>query len=320
MEERKKILALVAEGKLTAEQADLLFDALADKSKSKTDGKMAWDKATAELKSIGSQMSNVLMQSFSELRRGLETNLPNLSFGDHVSTSSEHEFTGDIRTLLLESGNARIRVERWSQPTVRLYVQADVRAEEQEAARAILGSAVQTSEANDEVSIRFVNRSEGSRVFNGRIDLYVPDHVESVSIETRNGGIFVHHAALKSLRVETVNGKIHVEDASAHSINLTTQNGGIHLIHSISSVAKDIFAQTRNGAITVRGIDPEMPVYGQAKSTAGTVTIANPKYTAVYEDTSRKNACTFGTSESVAPGDDGVSVYLESRNGSINIQ
>lgn len=329
MDERQKILELVADGKLSPEQANLLLDALTQKSQTKVDGKVAWDKATAELKSIGSQMSNAFMQSLTELRRGVETNLSNISFGEHISTSLEEEFSEHIQSLFVESQNARIRVQRWSKPYARLYVQAEVRAEDQDAAHNALENAVSYTTADESASIRFVNRLEGTRIVGGRVDIYVPETFGQLAIETKNGGIFLHHVHVGALRVETVNGKIHIENVQSKTINLSTQNGGIHILSTIDAQTRDVIAQTRNGAIVVRGIDTATPLRGEAKSAAGQVQVSDVRYVVEYEtDAGRKMACTFHPNDAPEPNVEAVadaaaepvSVYLESKNGSIYIQ
>lgn len=320
MQERIKILDLVAQGKLSAEQADLLLDALESQTQPKVDGKAAWDRATAEIKSFGSQMSSVLAQSMTELRRGLETNLTNLSFGDHIAISLEREFAEETRSIRLDSVNGRIRVERWSRPYVRMYVQADVRAEDQDKAREVLEQAVQVTETDDQASIRVLNRWDGARVHGGRIDLYIPESLTELSLQTRNGAIFVDHATVDLLKLETLNGQIHLEHITAHELHASTQNGSIQLNDSIQDITQEVYAESKNGSVTVRGLPTTIPVRGQAKSLAGVVQVSHPAFIAQYENNHRKNACTFELKDALEEVDKNISVYLETKNGKISVQ
>ncbi|WAH38481.1 SHOCT-like domain-containing protein [Alicyclobacillus dauci] len=319
MQERLKILELLAEGKLTAEQADLLLEALEEKSQPKGDGKAAWDRAAAELKSFGAQLSSVLTQSVSEIRRGLETNLTNLSFGDTLAVTYEHEFANDVERIRIESANGRIRVEQWSQPYIRMYVQADVRTDEQDKAKEILEQAVQTTVIGNDASVRLLNRWDGAKIYGGRIDLYVPEGLDRLALHTKNGAIFIDHVNANNILLETINGQIHVHHVNAQSLRTTTQNGGIQLHHAIQANSQEIYAESKNGAIALRGLPSDVLLRGQAKSLMGIVQVSNPAYEVHYEQ-DRKNICTFESDPQTESEASPISVYLESKNGKISVQ
>ncbi|MFD1677712.1 DUF4097 family beta strand repeat-containing protein [Alicyclobacillus fodiniaquatilis] len=320
MHERRKILELVAQGKLTPEQAELLLEALQDNAPPKTDSKIAWDKATAELKTLGSQMSSVVAQSMSELRRGLETNLNNLSFREHIAASYEHEFAPTVQSLRIESQNGRIRVQQWTQPHIRIYVQADVRADEQNRAKDILTQAVQISDTDHDANIRFLDRWEGTRIHGGRIDVYMPEQIENLELETKNGSIFIDHTRADSIELDTLNGTIHIQAAHARTLRTKTQNGEIHLYDTIADFTQQLHAESKNGAIKLRGLPTFTAVHGQAKTSIGTVHVKHAGYTAYYEQEHRKNACTFKPNDDTLFSEPVTSVYLETRNGNITVQ
>ncbi|GEO26883.1 hypothetical protein AAC03nite_26680 [Alicyclobacillus acidoterrestris] len=320
MQERLKILELVAEGKLTVEQADLLLDALQEKSKDKSESKASWDKATNDLKSIGSQLSSVIAQSMTELRRGLETNLANLSFGDHIATAVEREFATDIQALRVNASNGRVRVERWSAPYIRLYIQADVRADEQDKAKELLEQAMVISETEHQVDLRLLHRVDGARVGGIRIDVYVPETLDNITVETRNGDIFINRACATTINVESTNGQIHIHHGEADILRSTTQNGSIVLHDSLSVRTKEVYAESRNGSIQVRGIPGDTPVRGKAITAAGTIQISHPDLDVSDSSEHRRNSCSFRTKEMTDDVTPSVSVYLETKNGRINVQ
>lgn len=320
MEERRKILELIAEGKLTAEQADLLLDALEQQGREKPDGKVAWDKATAEMKTFGSQMSSVIAQGMSDLRRGIETNLVNMQFGDFIATSFEQEFPEHIRSLHVESVNGKIRVERWTQPNIRMYVQADVRMDEQMQAKELLEKAVRTNVTGEQVAVELLSRVEGARVNGVRIDLYIPDSLQSLSLKTRNGAIFIDHVEAVHATMETVNGQIRADHVRAKHLRLMTQNGAINLVDVLSDDTDELYAESRNGAILLRGIPSKSAIQGQAKTVNGNVHIAHPSLTTTYETETRRNQCTFERSAVDTDITQEISVYLETKNGKISVQ
>ncbi|GMA59893.1 DUF4097 family beta strand repeat-containing protein [Alicyclobacillus fastidiosus] len=320
MQERLKILELVAEGKLTAEQADLLLEALTDKSKGKADGKTAWDKAANDLKGIGSQLSSVIAQSMTELRRGLETNLSNLSFGDHIAASVEREFSADMKALRVETTNGRIRVERCSGPHIRMYVQADVRVDEQDKAKELLEQAIQVTETGQEVDLRFLQRVDGARVAGGRIDLYVPDHLQNLVVHTRNGDIFVHRATVQTLELDSTNGQIHVHHARAEVVRATSQNGLIQLHDALQTSTSELYAESKNGTIQLRGLPSDRALRGKALSSVGTVQVSHPELDVVYDSEHRPNSCTFRLKEEPEETSSFISVYLETKSGKISVQ
>lgn len=320
MHERLKILELVAEGKLTAEQADLLLEALTDKTKGKSDAKATWDKAAGDLKGIGSQLSSVIAQSMTELRRGLETNLSNLSFGDHIAASVERAFSPDMKALRVETTTGRIRVERWSGPHIRMYVQADVRADEQDKARELLEQAIQVTELGQEVDLRFLHRVDGARVAGGRIDLYVPDHLQHLVIHSRNGDIFVHRAEVQTLELDTTNGQIHVHHAKAEVVRATSQNGSIQLHDAVQTSTNELYAESKNGTIQLRGLQSDRAVRGKALSGGGTVQVTHPDLDVVYDSEHRPNSCTFRLKQEPEETSSFISVYLETKNGRISVQ
>ncbi|WP_067624321.1 SHOCT-like domain-containing protein [Alicyclobacillus acidiphilus] len=319
MEERMKILQLVAEGKLTPEQADMLLDALDNKQSPKNDSKMAWDRATDELKSLGTQMSSALMQGLSELRRGLEVNLSNLTFGETVNASVEHEFPAGIDTLHVTTTNARVRLEHWTQPFVRVYVHADVRVEEPHRAKEELQAAVVTSAVDGQAILELRTNTERAKIGSSRIDVYLPDSMRTVTVKSRNGATFADHIEVQELSLDTVNGQLRLDHTKCVTMRLTTQNGSIHLFNALCDEARDLFATSRNGAIHVNGLPSSIPIQGTAKTINGNVQVVHPSLTVLYDRDDRKNHCTF---ERGQMGDEvnGLSVYLETKVGKITVQ
>lgn len=320
MEERRKILELIAEGKLTAEQADLLLEALENKGNEKVDGKAAWDRATAEMKTFGSQMSSAIAQGMSELRRGIEMNLSNMQFGDFIATSFEHEFPEHVRSLRVESVNGRIRVERWSQPNIRIYVQADVRMDEQVQAKDLLDRAVQTTVLGDEATVELLTRVEGARVNGARIDVYIPNSLDTITLKTRNGAIFIDHVEAIHTTLETMNGQIRAEHVKAKHVRMTTLNGGVNLVDVLTDETKELYVASRNGAISLRGIPTSAAIQGQAKTVNGMVQITNPSLSTTYESETRRNQCLFERSSEDEDSSQEMTVYLETKNGKISVQ
>lgn len=321
MQERLRILELIAEGKITPEQGELLLGALESKSDKRADGKAAWDKASAELKSIGAQVSSALAQGMMELRRGIELNVTQMPFGDFVATSHETEFPADVQSLRIESTNGRVRIERWTQPYIRIYVQADIRVEEQSVAKELLAEAIHTHVSGTEAAMTLLPRIEGARLGGVRIDVYVPIGLETVSVKTRNGAIFADHIETGRLDLDTINGQIRAEHLRTKTLRAVTQNGGVQMLDVVGAMTTNIEAMSRNGAIVLRGIPDTTTVRGRAKTVNGTVQIVPSSFVTMYENEPRRNECTFERTETASSDEERLlSVYLETKNGKISVQ
>lgn len=319
MEERMKILQLVAEGRLTAEQADMLLDALENKESDKNDARVAWDKATDELKSLGSQMSSALMQGLTELRRGLEVNLNHFTFGDAVNASVEHEFPESIQSLHVTTTNARVRLERWTQPFVRVYVHSDVRVDEPHRAKEELQAALVARVLDDQATLELRTNTEGAKLGSARIDVYLPDTLANLTVKTRNGATFADHVNAREMILDTVNGQLRLDHTRCEVMRLTTQNGSVHLFNALGEQARELFATSRNGSIHINGLPDTGAVLGHAKTTTGAVHVTTPSLTTVYNPEDRHRECKFERLPS-SEDEPTLNVYLETRIGKITVQ
>lgn len=308
-EERRLILQMVAEGKITPEEGVRLLEALEGgtvegqrRETGRAAGSEAADSAAAGVGrpgakvavtvesgagpetgaefgegmarmglEIGQKMAHVGSGIAGEVMKLLEI-FPwaGAEFTDHLVR--EGEFRGEgPREVSVELANGRLIVEGWDGPGWRLQV--DTRARGRQAHRA---TDLVTVEA-DENSLRV----RSARFFGGNYSasglLKLPPGEYHLRGVTSNGRIEARSLRCRVLDLETSNGRIEVEDVEGDRVELDTSNGAI--VARLS--ARRLEATTSNGSIKVEARAVREDTY-ELKTSNGSIKLICPDPAAGY--------------------------------------
>lgn len=260
-EERKQILKMIEEGKLTADQALALLQELEKSQESMKqkeeallnelstvvkyeEGKKEEESYNYKVQSIKDKIIDFVDSAFKKIK---DFDL-DFNFGHAVDLS--HVFQhgdAEIRNIDIDVANGSIHVIPWDQSDVRVECQAKVyRASTQDEARA---SFLKDTYFNIENGVlKFAAQPRWLKV---DAIVYVPKtEYEKVRIRMFNGPIQSENLKAKTVKMKSANGKISASGLQGVKLEVETGNGKINV--EKSRVA-EVEAETINGAILLNG-------------------------------------------------------------------
>jgi DUF4097 and DUF4098 domain-containing protein YvlB len=301
MNERRKILDLLQEGKISAEQAEMLLDALEQEPASESRhrfrlppfDKPKWDSTARELKTFGTQISTMLSQALGDAKKEIEHQVSDFMSHDAIFRSHDFEIPEGATAVCIETTNCKIRAIEWDQPVGRVSVHGQIRrADRAESERGIPG-AVNKEYTNGlyRLSVTQSGMTRGVRVTS--IDVFLPEGTTKLQLKSRNGALHVDSMSADELELQTQNGHITTAHVNASLIRAATGNGRISMFHSIGSNAKNVYVASKNGTIAITGIDPELDCIGTVKTLLGQFDIDDSYFEITSTDGNQKIAASF---------------------------
>jgi len=304
-EERKRILKMVEEGKLSVDEALNLLDEL-EKAKQTMEQKQEqlFHELSTEVQFEEAKKEDTSHKKYHSTKEKLFEfvdsafkKIKDLDFDFNFGQSIEisHIFQhGDavIRDIDIDIANGSVNLAAWDQPDVRVECQAKVyRVENQDQARQnFLRDILFTTDGQrlrfstqqkwmKVESVIYVPRAQYEnvrvRIFNGSIsggDMNVGD----LRVKTANGKINLERVHGAKAEVETANGRINVNTSQFNELEAETINGPIQLAGDF----KKIDAQSFNGHITVN-VTGERSEWIHAKTTTSPIDVSIPEGTPV---------------------------------------
>lgn len=281
-EERKRILELVQDGKLSAQEAIILLEALEKDAqmKEKIDSKeMKNDEANATSQSTHedttsqsthedttsqnssqstentkedtfySQLENAGERIFDFVNNALHK-IKNVDLQFTQSVDIPHTFQqedSEIEKIDIDVANGPVRIIAWDQPEVRVECQAKVyRSDDREEARKYFLDNTIFSIENG--LFCFATQSKWMRV---ETVIYIPEKdYKRAGIRIFNGGLTGEKIHTEFLTVKTTNGKVDLEKMEGKKFEVDTVNGQIKLT---GSKVEELEAETVNGTVEVSG-------------------------------------------------------------------
>jgi DUF4097 and DUF4098 domain-containing protein YvlB len=259
-EERKRILQMVEEGKLTVDEALTLLDELqkAEKTMEQKQADIVNELSTA-VKFEESRKEDPFQDRFksakekvfefvdSALKKIKDLDL-DFNFGHSVEISHIfHHGDAYIKDIDIDVANGSIRLAAWDQKDVRIECQAKVyRVETQDQARQnFLRDVIFAIEGQ---KLKFNTQQKLMKV---DAVIYVPkEDYERIRIRMFNGPISGEELNVSDFRVKTANGKINLDRLHGKKAEVETANGHISVLNC---VLDDLEAETINGAIKLDG-------------------------------------------------------------------
>ncbi|MCM3585152.1 DUF4097 family beta strand repeat-containing protein [Mesobacillus maritimus] len=264
-EERKKILKMVEEGRLTVEEALFLIEELEKKEKSMEDkkaelitelsttvkqdhtyqGSFKKEEATGpKLQSAVDKIVDFVDSAFKKIK---DVDL-DLNFGQSVDIT--HIFQQpqmNLTQIDVDLANGSLQVIPWDQEDVRAECAAKVYRvnDQEEARRKLLDEVLFTIDGQ---KLIFSNQQKWMKL---DVTLYIPRlEYEKVRIRLFNGAISGENLKVTDLKAKTANGKVSLQNVSSKKVESETANGAINVL---ASHIYDLEAETLNGAINVEG-------------------------------------------------------------------
>lgn len=305
MDEKKMILKMVEDGKITAEEGAMLLKALGEsktEEKPKEEPKTTALSETVDWKASGSERRTYKQSSATSFFTDFFENVVqkirdfdlDFNFGSYIEIEHifQHKgFFGNKIDVSLENGS--LAIQPWNEQDVRLECLAKVyRAHNQEEARQIFFR--ETAFYADDEELRFSSKVKSVKL---QLTLHVPEKMydkiklysfnghlraerllsEKLTAKVVNGSILFNGGQQSKLSLETVNGKIEVNEGKAEECELKTVNGSI----SVSGAFADCDVETLNGAVHYIVKPLDKPQYADLKAMTGSIRVDVAKDLAV---------------------------------------
>ncbi|NRD76510.1 DUF4097 domain-containing protein [Bacillus sp. BRMEA1] len=300
-EERKRILKMVEEGKLTVDEGLTLLEELekAERTMEQKQEQIIHELSTAvrfeeakkeDQRSAKYQSTKEKIFEFvdSALKKIKDFDF-DLNFGQSVEITHIFQHgNADVKDIEIDVANGSVKLVAWDQPDVRVECQAKVyRVENQDQARQNFLRDVTFSVDGQKMrfltqqkwmkveSVIFVPKSQYDnvriRMFNGPITGDALN-VQDLKVKTANGKIRLDEINGKKAEVETANGKIKVKAGTLEELEAETINGSIH----IDGDFKKAEIQSFNGNLTL-DLNGNSCEWLHTKTTTGTIDLMIPE-------------------------------------------
>ncbi|WP_409295449.1 DUF4097 family beta strand repeat-containing protein [Peribacillus sp. SCS-26] len=262
-EEKKRILEMVEQGKLSAAEALNLLELLEKEGKEEKKLQLS---SSLEKGSAGSGMNPgsqakpdslnyKVMAAKDKLIDFVDMALTKIkdsdldfNFGSSLDVSYIfQQQDAAFSSILVDVANGQVDLIPWSSAEVRVECKAKVyRAKEQSEAVGLFMKETNFTVENEE--FQFTNSQKWMKI-NAKI--YVPDMIyEKIKIRLFNGSFYGEKLQVNELKAKTANGKLTLIRLDGRDAELETANGQIHLEEAH---LRNIEAETINGSIDITG-------------------------------------------------------------------
>ncbi|QHE53560.1 DUF4097 domain-containing protein [Pontibacillus sp. HMF3514] len=256
-EERKRILKMIEDQVITAEEAEELLESLkhaenVEKEETqqqqdlttKVDWNAKQDQHHYESESTKKRFMNFVEDAVKKIKNvDLDFN-----FGHSYQVSHIFQYEGvSFSEMYLDISNGSTKVIPWEEEDVRIECEAKVyNAESRDAARKFFMD--EKKFLVDDDSLRF---AIASKKISANVKLYIPKkEYEKVSLRMFNGSINSEHLHAEELRAKTANGSIKLSHMRGDEWDIASSNGSITLK---DIVCNELETESLNGSIKLDG-------------------------------------------------------------------
>ena len=299
-DEKKRILKLVEEGKITASEALSLLELLEEETKqnSEKEKEIVNDLSTVVIldeeekkeqetkKKVASAKDMIFDLVDNVVAKVKELDL-NFTKSADVTHNFQHVYE-PVKEIEIEVANGNVEIVSWEQNDIKVECEAKVyRTDDTTAARQTLLDEV-TFSIKDE-KLFFVVGQKWMRV---NSKLYLPKmHFDKMKVRLFNGDIQGDALNIDQLKVKTANGKIILNDLTSLKADLETANGNIELKNfntiklecdtingaiKSNGVFQEADFETFNGLISIEDCDDKIKLL-KAKSVSGAINVVVPQ-------------------------------------------
>lgn len=350
-EERRIVLNLLAEKRITVEEAEQLLAALEGATETVSEVESAdadssfMDALPERLSKVFSEMVDAGQELPGRLSKAMESLLGGFGWSCR-GVQAEKCFkddvcSPDIHSIDFATRNGSIKVVAWDKPGYHVVARARVvGADSEEEAERRLDSAIRLVTSDGKVSIDCEDRLI---VHSLSIEAYFPkDRTYDVLVHTRNGSITLENLNGGSLDARSSNGRITLDSIRASRLAAATSNGSVTASGHLGDASIEtlngrvattldyesdghLTISTSNGSIRITTLNrPDVSYEVNAETTNGAIRVLDEDAEVRSElrspvGTGRKVTALTGTGE---PEGGGAKIRVDARasNGSISIE
>lgn len=302
MEERKMILKMIEDGKITADEGIKLLEAMEKKdpsqeNQSKTSTEVSTQVDWEEGESFRERVRHTTSSTTNLFTSFIESAIQkikdvDLDFNFGTSFDVDHIFQHrDVAPTSIDVSleNGSITFKPWDEQDIRVECKAKVyRVKDREEAKRLFLEECSFKVSDQRMlfhtktksikvqTIVFVPRQTFTHIklytFNGQITGEQID-VDTFDVNAMNGSLHCVAINAKKVLAETVNGAIEMKRSTVDLLDVKTLNGAI----TIAGQVQDIDAETVNGSITYKLDGLKESGYADLKAATGSIHIFLPK-------------------------------------------
>ncbi|MHA7138027.1 DUF4097 family beta strand repeat-containing protein [Rossellomorea arthrocnemi] len=260
-EERKRILDMLENGTISAQEAVALLEALDQKPKTSKEKPKEKDfldefvsifqedkKGEKEHSSHSGNPKDKLLDFMNSALNKIKNFDFDFQWNQSVELSHVYQQPNtDFEKIDIDVANGKVELIPWDGEEVRVECEAKVyRTEDHEEARKQFME--NTSFAVDGDTLYYSTQLKWMKVDS---KLYIPKHqYKRISVRLFNGGLKAEHLDVQDLRAKAANGKIHIDHLTAKKAEVETSNGAISILNA---KAHHVEAESINGKVHVEG-------------------------------------------------------------------
>lgn len=248
-DEQKMILDMLAQGKISVDEAERLLEALREPSAA-PGGPRGADQRTFvnRINKVAAEMGEAGQELPSRLS-GLIDSIVGLA--SRIGYNAEQAFEGivssveEISKVDLSTTNGSVKLRGWDRPGYRVIARAQVKGvSDRECAQAVMAEGLRVSVKNGVLGLDCIDKSLLSSL---SVDAAVPSRGRyDIIVNSRNGSVTVDGVEGRTVEAKSLNGRITLERLQAESVNASTKNGSVYA----SGELGDAVIETANGSIS----------------------------------------------------------------------
>ncbi len=277
-EEKKLILRMLKEGKITEDEAMTLLDSIKENNKqNKADFSQFGNFSQFESNLIDkiSQAATKITKKSQEMINSFDFEDINIKFNSNFEQKSRidrvvsEKFDEDKEKVLeVYNKNGKVSISPWENDEIE--ARADVYYDDRLVSKDYNFLTIEKEEGKIVIEPNY--ESASPRYFDLNTKVFVPNTImDRLIVETKNGSIELENLEVKNLEVNTINSKIKLNNLKSENSLISTTNARIS-IDGIEGERLDV--DTTNGKIELNNVGVKLIDLG---STNGTILIANVK-------------------------------------------
>ncbi|NLY09592.1 MAG: DUF4097 domain-containing protein [Tissierellia bacterium] len=353
-DEKKMILSMLKDGKISEDQAVKLLEALGENNNSEKSSMASDDESivgkiagTVEriIKEATIGISKINVEGISEyLGSGIQKNTARFE-----KVYSIPALESDVTSISIKNKNCHVNISVWNQPLIEC--RAKIKYDE-----TMLAESFDFVRTNKENGIVFIKTGdEKGYAYMADLEIYIPRRrfqsivisglmgtiqvkdtiADSLRVDTDNGSVFLKGIIVDDFGINAINSKVEVLDVAGKNgsivtvngaiacsglyldeIKVATTNGGIQ-VHDVTGAVKVIDTVTTNGSINIDLIDYIKPV--KADITNKNRYSSKVRLSNKFTNTIRQDSTIYAYTEHYVENKDHLLIKAETRNGSIVI-
>jgi DUF4097 and DUF4098 domain-containing protein YvlB len=321
-EERMAVLRMLEEGKITAEEAYTLLEALRGGREEgfteekgsdllgKFKEKLAFipnlirETAEKEVDEIEDKTESIKKADFGSIIADSILDLIGEGKGENLEKEFEFKDVSENISLRIAISNGDVTLKRWDNDYIRVRAEYTIRQRGK-------GLDVKYEE-------NCLNILSDKALKRAKIEVYLPDVIcEEVKLESVNGDIFAENLNMRKVSIKNVNSDVSLGDSYLEEVNISTVNGDIS-IYNIKVDSPRVFVKlsTINGDVRVKLEEDGLGIKYKLKTITGDCSINLP---GIFPPIKNKHYLK-GSTRNFREAEKKIEIQISSINGDITLE